>query len=81
MGISQQRVSQVVKNLLGASIFLKDKTRVREAIRLYLSDEEIAQTMGISQQRVSKILVNLEGASNFTSDKNRVKGGENVNIR
>ncbi len=33
MQLSQSRVSQVIINLLGANIFIKDKTKVREAIR------------------------------------------------
>jgi len=40
LGVSQptmQRVSQVLANLLGANKFASDKSRVREAIRLYLS--------------------------------------------
>ncbi|GAI40268.1 unnamed protein product, partial [marine sediment metagenome] len=32
MGISQGRVSQVITNLLGANIFVKDKAKVKEAI-------------------------------------------------
>jgi len=36
MGIAQQRASQVLVNLLGASNFTTDKPKVREAIRRYL---------------------------------------------
>ena len=36
MGISQQRVNQVLIRLLGASKFISDKNKVKEAIRLFL---------------------------------------------
>jgi predicted XRE-type DNA-binding protein len=59
MGISQQRVSQVITNLLGASNFVKDKNKVKEAIRLYLqglSQAKIGERFGVTQQTISNVV-------------------------
>ena len=59
IGISQQRVSQVIANLLGASIFAKDKARVREAIRLYLtgmSQVKVGEKFGVSHTTISSVI-------------------------
>ncbi|GAI60774.1 unnamed protein product, partial [marine sediment metagenome] len=59
MGISQPRVSQVVINLLGANIFIKDKIKVREAIRLYLSgmsQAKVAERFNVSQPTISSVV-------------------------
>ncbi|MBA7547242.1 hypothetical protein ES705_39650 [subsurface metagenome] len=59
MGISQGRVAQVIKNLLGANIFLKDKTNVREAVRLYLggmSQAKVGERFGVHQTTISLVV-------------------------
>jgi len=59
MGISQGRVSQVITNLLGANIFVKDKAKVKEAIRLYLSgtsQAKVGERFGVTQQTISSIV-------------------------
>lgn len=59
MGISRPRVSQVIKNLLGANIFLKDKAKTREATRLYLSgmsQAKVAESFGVHQTTISSII-------------------------
>jgi len=59
MGISQQRVNQVLIRLLGASKFTSDKTKVKEAIRLFLqgvSHRKIAETFGVSHPTISSVV-------------------------
>lgn len=59
MGISQGRVSQVIRSLLGANIFLKDKAKTREVVRLYLSgmsQEKVGEIFGVSQRHISTII-------------------------
>jgi AraC-like DNA-binding protein len=59
LGISQGRVAQVIKNLLGANIFLKDKAKVREATRLYLkglSQAKVAERFGVHQTTISSVI-------------------------
>ncbi len=59
IGISRPRVSQVIRSLLGANIFLKDKAKTREAIRLYLSgmsQEKVGETFGVSQRHISSVV-------------------------
>ncbi|GAJ04739.1 unnamed protein product, partial [marine sediment metagenome] len=59
IGISRPRVSQVIRSLLGANIFLKDKAKTREAIRLYLSgmsQEKVGEIFGVSQRHISSVV-------------------------
>jgi len=59
MGISQQRVNQVLIRLLGASKFTSDKNKVKEAIRLFLqgmSHRKIAETFGVSHPTISSVI-------------------------
>ena len=56
----KRKINQVITNLLGANIFVKDKPKVREA-------------MGISQPRVNQVVKNLLGANIFLKDKCRVR--------
>lgn len=63
MGISQGRVAQVLINLLGANIFISDKAKVRDAVRLYLqgiSHREIAKQFNVSQPIPKKLKVVIE---------------------
>ena len=57
MGISQGRVAQVIKNLLGANIFLKDRNV--QILDLYLegwTEAEIGRKVTLSRPRVTQIL-------------------------
>ncbi|MBA7701074.1 hypothetical protein ES703_109805 [subsurface metagenome] len=59
MGISFQRVSQVLINFLGPRIFISDKAKVKEAIRLFLqgmSHRKIADQFGVSQPTISSVI-------------------------
>lgn len=56
MGISQQRVNQVVVNLLGASNFTSDKNKVREAIRLFLQDDRECPGRAVQMRRCQEKL-------------------------
>jgi predicted XRE-type DNA-binding protein len=59
MGLSQQRVNQVLVNLLGASSFTSDKHKVKEAIRLYLqgvSHRKIGEQFGVSHPTISSVI-------------------------
>lgn len=59
MGLSFQRVSQVIINILGARIFIKDKPKTREAIRLYLSgvsQAKVAERFKVSQPTISSVV-------------------------
>jgi len=77
VGISQQRVSQVIKNLLGASIFLKDKTKVREAIRLYLSgmsQAKVGERFGVHQTTFSLVVRDYTKRKDLTAQHLRNRG-------
>jgi len=77
MEISQQRVSQVIINLLGASIFIKDKTKTREAIRLYLngiSQAKVAERFGVSQPTISSVIREYTKRKDLISEHLRSRG-------
>ncbi len=77
LGISQPRVSQVVKNLLGANIFLKDKCRVREAIRLYLSgmsQVKVGERFQVHQTTISLVLREYAKRKDLISEHCRSRG-------
>ncbi len=77
MGLSQQRVSQVIINLLGASKFIKDKTKTREAIRLYLSglsQAKVAETFGVSQPTISSVIRDYMKRKDLISEHLRSRG-------
>ncbi|GAJ14356.1 unnamed protein product, partial [marine sediment metagenome] len=76
MGISFQRVSQVIINILGARIFIKDKTKTREAIRFYLggiSQAKVAERFGVSQPTISLVVRDYNKRKDLISEhrKNR----------
>ena len=59
MGISQQRVGQILSKIQGASNFASDKNKVKEAIRLYLqglSHRSIAESFGVSHPTISSVV-------------------------
>ncbi|GAI33189.1 unnamed protein product, partial [marine sediment metagenome] len=77
MGISQQRVSQVIINLLGASIFIKDKAKVREAIRLYLSgmsQAKVGERFEVTQPTISSVVRDFTKRKDLISDHFRNRG-------
>jgi len=77
MGISQPRVSQVIINLLGANIFIKDKTKTREAIRLYLSgisQAKVAERFGVSQPTISSVVREYTKRKDLISEHLRNRG-------
>lgn len=59
MGISQQRVNQVLINLLVPSNFTSDKAKAREAIRLFLQ--------GMSQRKIAGLFGVIYPTSSLTS--------------
>lgn len=77
MGISQPRVSQVIINLLGANKFIKDKTKTREAIRLYLSgmsQAKVAERFGVSQPTISSVVRGYTKRKDLISEHLRNRG-------
>lgn len=77
MGISQPRVSQVITNLLGANIFVRDKTKVREAIRLYLSgmsQAKVGEKFSVTQQTISSVIREYTKRKELISDHCRNRG-------
>jgi len=77
LGVSQQRVSQVLVNLLGASIFTKDKTKTRETIRLFLqgmSHRKIADQFGVSHPTISSVVRDYTKRKALISDHLRNRG-------
>ncbi|NVM24261.1 MAG: helix-turn-helix domain-containing protein, partial [Desulfobacterales bacterium] len=77
MGISRPRVSQVIINLLGANIFIKDKTKVREAIRLYLSgmsQAKVADQFGVSQPTISSVVRDYTKRKDLINEHCRNRG-------
>ncbi len=77
MGISQGRVAQVIKNLLGANIFLKDKTNVREAVRLYLSgmsQAKVGDRFGVHQTTISLVVRDYTKRKDLIAQHLRTRG-------
>ena len=77
MGISRPRVSQVITNLLGANIFVKDKAKVKEAIRLYLggmSQVRVGERFGVTQQTISLIVREYTKRKDLISEHLRSRG-------
>ena len=77
LGVSQQRVNQVLIRLLGASKFIKDKARVREAVRLYLnghSQQKIAGQFGVSQPTISSVVREYTKRKDLISEHCRSRG-------
>ncbi|GAI97079.1 unnamed protein product, partial [marine sediment metagenome] len=59
MNISTRRVYQILEEIEGPSIFLKDKVKTREAVRLYLSgmsQEKVGEEFGVSQRHISSVV-------------------------
>ncbi|GAI73849.1 unnamed protein product, partial [marine sediment metagenome] len=77
MGLSQQRVSQIIASLLGASIFAKDKAKVREAIRLYLigmSQVKVGEKFGVSHTTISSVVREFTKRKDLISEHLRSRG-------
>ncbi len=77
MGISQGRVSQVITNLLGANIFVGDKPKVKEAIRLYLSgmsQEKVGGRFSVTQQTISSVVRDYSKRKDLISEHLRSRG-------
>ncbi|NVM24235.1 MAG: hypothetical protein HWN68_20955, partial [Desulfobacterales bacterium] len=77
LGVSQGRVSQIIRSLLGANIFLKDKAKTREAIRLYLSgmsQEKVGETFGVSQRHISSVVRDYTKRKDLINEHLRSRG-------
>jgi len=77
IGISQQRVNQVLIRLLGASKFITDKAKVRKAIRLFLqgmSHRKIADQFGVSQPTISSVVRDYSKRKDLISEHLRSRG-------
>lgn len=77
LGISRQRVNQVIIRLLGASKFIKDKQQVKEATRLYLtgtSQAKVAETFRVSQPTISSVIRDYTKRKDLISEHLRTRG-------
>lgn len=77
MGITRRRVDQILINLEGASNFISDKAKVKEAIRLFLqglSHRKIADQFGVSQPTISSVVRDYTKRKDLISEHLRNRG-------
>ena len=77
IGISRPRVSQVITKMLGANIFVRDKLKVKEAIRLYLSgmsQAKVGERFSVTQQTISSVVRDYTKRKDLISEHLRNRG-------